>query len=72
MIIFVVVFLSDFLKNILKCNSSPYSTLMTMYLPEAKSTMRALSGARCIDARLYTLRIKIGTRTMSARERSHS
>ena len=32
--------------------------------------MRALSGAYCIDARLYTLRIKIGTRTM--RERSGS
>ena len=39
--------------------------------PEASSTMRALSGARRTDARLYTLRIKIGTRTTSARERSH-
>ena len=36
MIIFVVVFfLSDFLRNILKRNCSPYSTLMTMYLPGA-------------------------------------
>ena len=32
--------------------------------------MRALSGAYCTDARLYILRIKIGTRTTSARERS--
>ena len=28
-------FLSDLLRNILKCNCSPYSTLMTMYLPGA-------------------------------------
>ena len=36
MIIFVVVFfLSHLLRNILKCNCSPYSTLMTMYLPGA-------------------------------------
>ena len=36
MFIFVVVFfLSDLLRNILKCNCSPYSTLMTMYLPGA-------------------------------------
>ena len=34
MIIFLF-FLSDFLRNILKCNCSPYSTLMTMYLPGA-------------------------------------
>ena len=33
MIIFVV--LSDLLRNILKCNCSSYSTLMTMYLPGA-------------------------------------
>ena len=26
--------------------------------PEASSTMRVLSGARCTDVRLYTLRIK--------------
>ena len=35
MIIFVVVFLSDLLRNILKCNCRLYSTLMTMYLPGA-------------------------------------
>ena len=36
MIIFVVVFfLSDLLRNVLKCNCSPYSTLMTVYLPGA-------------------------------------
>ena len=29
------VFLSDLLRNILKCNCSQYSTLMTMYLPGA-------------------------------------
>ena len=28
--------------------------------PEASSTMRAVSSARCIDVRLYTSRIKIG------------
>ena len=38
-------------------------------IPEASSTMREVSGARCTDARLYTLRIKVGTRTTSARER---
>ena len=30
-----VFFLSDLLRNILKCNCSPYSTLMKMYLPGA-------------------------------------
>ena len=35
---------------------------------EASSRMRERLGARCTDARLYTLRIKEGTRTMSARE----
>ena len=35
MIISVDDFLSDFLRNNLKCNCSPYSTLMTMYLPGA-------------------------------------
>ena len=29
--------------------------------------MRALSSAHCTDVRLYTLRIKIGTRTTRAR-----
>ena len=33
--------------------------------------MRALSGAGCTDVRLYTLRTKTGTRTTSARKRSH-
>ena len=49
---------------------SPYSTLMTMYLPEASSTMRVLAGAHCTDATLYTFLVKIGTRTTSAREHS--
>ena len=35
MIVFVVVFLLYLLRNILKCNCSQYSTLMTMYLPYA-------------------------------------
>ena len=37
---------------------------------EASSTTRVLSSAHCTDARLNTLRIKIGTRTTSAREHS--
>ena len=37
---------------------------------EASSTTRVLSSARCTDARLYTLRIKIGTRITSARKHS--
>ena len=32
-ILVIFFFLSDLLRNILKCNCSPYSTLMTMYLP---------------------------------------
>ena len=43
----------------------------TVYLPEASSIMRALSGARCTDARLYTLWIKIGTNQRALGERSH-
>ena len=40
MIIFVVVFLSDLLRNILKCNCSPYSTLMiTIYLVQYYAAM---------------------------------
>ena len=31
MITFVNVFLSDLLRHILRCNCSPYSTLMNMY-----------------------------------------
>ena len=38
---------------------------------EASSIMRALSGARCTDARLYTLRIKIGTNQRALGEHSH-
>ena len=40
-------------------------------LPEASSIMRALSGARCTDVRLYTLWIKIGTNQRALGERSH-
>ena len=40
MIIFVVFFLSDLLRNILKCNCSPYATLMTMiYLVQYYAAM---------------------------------
>ena len=35
MIIFIVFFLSDLSRNDLKCNCSPYSTLMAIYLPGA-------------------------------------
>ena len=35
MIIFVAVFSIRFVKKYLKCNCSPYSTLKTMYLPDA-------------------------------------
>ena len=37
---------------------------------EASSTTRVLSSAHCTGVRLYALRIKIGTRTTSAREHS--
>ena len=40
-------------------------------LPDASSTMRALSSARCTDVRLYTLRIKIGTNQRALGELSH-
>ena len=33
MIILLLFFLSDLLRNILRCNCSPYSNLMTVYLP---------------------------------------
>ena len=39
--------------------------------PEASSTIRALSGARFTDARLYTLWIKIGTNQRALGEHSH-
>ena len=35
MIVLLLCFLSDLFRNILKCNCSQYSTLMTMYLPGA-------------------------------------
>ena len=41
------------------------------HLPEAGSTMRVPSSAPCIDARLYTLRIKIGTNQRALGELSH-
>ena len=47
------------------CCMNLHSTVYQNTIPEASSTMRALSGARRTDARLYTLRIKIGTRTTS-------
>ena len=40
-------------------------------IPEASSIMRALSGARCTDVRLYTLWIKIGTNQRALGEHSH-
>ena len=40
-------------------------------IPEASSTMRALASAHCTDARLYTLRIKIGTSQRAPSELSH-
>ena len=43
----------------------------TTYLPEASSIMRALSGARCTDVRLYTLWMKIGTNQRALGEHSH-
>ena len=39
--------------------------------PEASSIMRALSGARYTDIRLYTLWIKIGTNQRALGEHSH-
>ena len=56
-----------------KLQASIWSLLMSRLIlarSEASSTMRALSSAHCTDVRLYTLRIKIGTRTTSAREHS--
>ena len=41
-ILMVIFFLSVLLRNILKCNCSPYSTLMTMYLPGAILCSNAL------------------------------
>ena len=38
---------------------------------KASSAMRALSRARCTDARLYTIQIKIGTNQRALGELSH-
>ena len=38
---------------------------------EASSIMRVLASARCTDARLYTLRIKIGTNQRALGGLSH-
>ena len=43
-----------------------------MYLPEASSIMRTLSGARYTDVRLYTLWIKIGTNQRALGEHWHN
>ena len=43
-------------------NTCPAGEIISQLTSEASSTMGALSGARCTDARLYTLGIKIGTR----------
>ena len=51
--------------------NSESASILISRIPEARSTMRALSGARCTDTMLYTLRIRIGTRTTSASERLH-
>ena len=48
-----------------------HSCLHVYSITEASSIILVLVGARCTDARLYTLCIKIGTRTTRARERSH-
>ena len=40
-------------------------------MPEASSTMRLLSSARCTDVRLYILRMKIGTNQRALGELSH-
>ena len=45
--------------------------IMCSGTPESSSTMQALSSARYTDARLYTLRIKIGTNQRALGELSH-
>ena len=52
------------------CNTFHTSNSFARSDPEASSITRVLSSAHCTDSRLYTLRIKIGTRTTSAREHS--
>ena len=44
---------------------------LNLNTPEASSTMRALSSARCTGVRLYTLRIEIGTNQRALGELSH-
>ena len=39
--------------------------------PDESSTKRELAGTRCTDVRLYIFRIKVGTITTSAHERSY-
>ena len=51
-------------------NSMSYNIIKCSDHPEASSTTRVLSSASYTDARLYTLQIKIGNRTTSAREHS--
>ena len=48
-----------------------HDTSFAIALPEASSTMRALSSARCTGVRLYILRIKIGTNQRALGELSH-
>ena len=47
------------------------SRCVDVFTPEASSTMRALSSARCTGVKLYTLRIKIGTNQRALGELSH-
>ena len=51
--------------------STWFSTLLVYICSEASSTMQVLSGARCTDARLNTLQIKIGTNQWALGEHSH-
>ena len=44
---------------------------LVVLMPEASSTMRALSSACCTGVRLYTLPIKIGTNQRALGELSH-
>ena len=62
MIIFVGgFFLSDFLRNILKRNYSPYSTLMTMYLPGAISCSNVLYTTLTNFSMIYLMMCKVYT-----------
>ena len=60
-------------KMSLKCDRM-FTLVSSKYNPvksEASSIMRALSGARFTDVRLYTLWIKIGTNQRALGEHSH-